>query len=84
MNQSLLNIGTLLNNPHFRYPLLAVIAIQIAQIWLPQFKDQFGATQKIIMFYVMAAAANTTPMQSVKTQTDHPPQPPPDAAKPTP
>ena len=74
MNQSLLNIGTLLGNPHFRYPLLAVIGIQISQIWLPQFKDQLNATQKLILFYVCAAAANTTSTQSVKTQVENPPQ----------
>jgi len=74
MNQSLLNIGTLIGNPHFRYPLLLVIAIQIAEIWLPQYKDQLNATQKLILFYVCAAAANTTSTQSVKTQVDNPPQ----------
>ena len=74
MNQSLLNIGTLLGNPHFRYPLILVIAIQLAQIWLPQFKDQLNASQKLIMFYVIAAAANTTSTQSAKTQSDYPPQ----------
>lgn len=74
MNQSLLNLGTLLSNPHFRYPLIGVLAIQIAEIWLPNYKDQLNATQKLIMFYVMAAAANTTSTQSVKTQTDYPPQ----------
>ena len=74
MNQSLLNIGTLLSNPHFRYPLIGVIAIQIAQIWLPQYKDQLNATQKLILFYVCAAAANTTSTQSAKTQADYPPQ----------
>jgi hypothetical protein len=79
MNQSLLNIGTLIGNPHFRYPLLLVIAIQIAEIWLPQYKDQLGATQKLILFYVCAAAANTTSTQSVKTQVDNPPQPAPTA-----
>jgi hypothetical protein len=73
MNQSLINIGTLLNNPHFRYPLLVVIGIQLAEIWFPQFKDQLSASQKLIMFYVIAAAANTTPSQSAKTQMDNPP-----------
>ena len=79
MNQSLINIGTLLSNPHFRYPLLVVIGIQLAQIWLPQYKDQLSASQKLIMFYVIAAAANTTSTQSVKTQVDNPPQPLPTA-----
>ena len=68
MNQSLINIGTLLSNPHFRYPLLAVIGIQIAQIWLPQYKDQLSATQKIIMFYVIAAAANSAPSTALPPQ----------------
>jgi hypothetical protein len=77
MNQAALNLGTLLNNPHFRYPLIAVLAVQIAEIWLPQFKDQLNATQKLIMFYVMAAAANTTSIQSKQTQLDNPPQKPP-------
>jgi hypothetical protein len=79
MNQSLLNLGTLFGNPHFRYPLLLVIAIQISEIWLPQYKDQLNATQKLILFYVCAAAANTTSTQSVKTQVDNPPQPAPTA-----
>ena len=79
MNQSLINLGTLLGNPHFRYPLLVVIGIQLAQIWLPQYKDQLSASQKLIMFYVIAAAANTTSTQSVKTQVDNPPQPAPTA-----
>ena len=77
MNQSLINIGTLLRNPHFRYPLLVVIGIQLAQIWFPQYKDQLSASQKLIMFYVIAAAANTTSEQSEKTQIEHPQQPPP-------
>jgi hypothetical protein len=81
MNQSLLNIGTLIGNPHFRYPLIAVIAIQIAQIWLPQYKDQLNATQKLIIFYVCAAAANTTSTQSDKTQANYPPQAISDEAK---
>lgn len=83
MNQAALNLGTLLNNPHFRYPLIGVIAIQIAEIWFPGYKDQLNATQKLVMFYVMAAAANTTSIQSKQTQIENPPQKPPSASEKT-
>ena len=63
MNQGLINIGTLLQNPHFRYPAILIIAIEIAKVWLVQYKEQLDATQKIITFYLVAAAANSTPAQ---------------------
>ena len=61
MNPTLNNLGTLLSNPHFRYPAIAVLACEVGKIWLPQFKDQFDATQKPFMLYMMAAAGNATP-----------------------
>ena len=79
MNQGLINIGTLLQNPHFRYPAIVVIGIEIAKVWLPTYKPQLEATQKIVMFYLVAAAANSTPAKgdaqpAVKSQSE-PPKP---------
>lgn len=70
MNPLIANLGVLLNNPHFRYPLIGVLAIQLAEIWLPQYKDQLNASQKLIMFYVMAAAANSMPSQPTQPKPD--------------
>jgi hypothetical protein len=61
MNQSIVNISTLLKNPHLRYPVILVAAIEIAKIWLPAWKEQLNSTQKVIMFYLVAAAANSAP-----------------------
>lgn len=59
MNQSLINVASLLKNPHLRYPVLAVILIQVAKIWFPAFEVQLNGTQKIITYYLIAAAANS-------------------------
>jgi hypothetical protein len=69
MNQSLLNISTLLKNPHLRYPVLIVAGIEIAKIWLPEYREQLNSSQKVIMFYLVAAAANSAPTPTTSTET---------------
>lgn len=61
MNQSVANIATLLRNPHLRYPAMVVVLLEIAKIWLPAYQEEFNSTSKIVMFYLVAAAANSAP-----------------------
>ena len=55
------NLATLWTNPHLRYAALAIGALQVAEIWLPQYQPQLQSTSKIVTFYALAAAANATP-----------------------
>ena len=55
------NLTTLWSNPHLRYAVIGIAALEIAAVWLPTWKEQLAATQKIITFYAVAAAANSTP-----------------------
>jgi len=55
------NISTLWNNPHLRYSVVALLVIEIAAIWLPQYKSQLDSTKTAILMYALAAAANSTP-----------------------
>jgi hypothetical protein len=59
--QPMNNVSTLWANPHLRYALIGVAALQIAEVWIPAYKSQIDATRGIIMFYAIAAAANSTP-----------------------
>ncbi len=73
MNHFLLNVGSLLKNPHLRYPTLAVVVIEIAKVWLPTYETQLNSTQKIIMVYLVAVAANSTPTQVDNSPLTKPP-----------
>ena len=55
------NLSILWNNPHLRYAVILMALTEIAAIWLPAYKDQLSATQKIVSFYALAAAANSAP-----------------------
>ena len=55
------NLSTLWGNPHLRYAACALAGIEIAAIWLPQFKTQLDATKSVVLMYALAAAANSTP-----------------------
>jgi hypothetical protein len=57
------NIQTLWSNPHLRYCVIAMAAIEIAAIWLPSFKVQLDETKSVIILYALAVAANSTPNQ---------------------
>ena len=59
MNRSLINLATLLKDPHLAVPCSIVIALEIAKIWLPEYMERLNATQKVIMFYMVAVAANS-------------------------
>jgi hypothetical protein len=58
MNQALLNLSSLFKNPHLRYPLAGIVALEVAKIWLPNFSQNLDATEKIITYYLIAAASN--------------------------
>ena len=55
------NITTLWTNPHLRWCVILIAGIELAKIWLPQFKPQLDGSQKIVLFYALAASANSTP-----------------------
>lgn len=55
------NLTTLWSNPHLRYAVIVIAALEIAGVWLPAWREQLSATQKIVTFYAVAAAANSTP-----------------------
>ena len=63
------NIAALLKNPHMLYAVLAMAALQIAQIWFPQYAHQIEETRKVVLYYALAVAANTAPQpQPAKEQ----------------
>jgi len=64
------NLGTLLSNPHLRYSIIAIGGLQIAAIWFPAYKVQIDATQKIVQFYALAAAANSAPISPTVNNND--------------
>jgi len=55
------NITTILSNPHLRWCAIIFAGIEIVALWLPEYKLQLEGTQKILMFYAIAVAANSTP-----------------------
>jgi uncharacterized membrane protein YccC len=55
------NITTLWSNPHLRYSVAALLAIEIAAIWLPAYKQQLDSTKSVVLMYALAAAANSSP-----------------------
>jgi hypothetical protein len=54
------NITTIWSNPHLRYAVVALAALEVAGIWFPAFKAQLDSTSKIVQFYAIAAAANSS------------------------
>jgi len=55
------NLQTLWSNPHLRYPLIAAGLLKIAVVWFPAYKEQLEETVQLIMYYTIAAAANSAP-----------------------
>jgi hypothetical protein len=55
------NISTLWSNPHLRFCAVLLLVIEIAAIWLPQFKSQLDATKSVVLLYALAASANSAP-----------------------
>ena len=55
------NLSVLWSNPHLRYAAIGIAGLEIAAVWLPMWKAQIDATQKIVTFYAVLAAANSTP-----------------------
>lgn len=55
------NIQTIWKNPHLRYSVFVLAALEVAAIWFPTHKPQLDETSKIVQFYAIAAAANSTP-----------------------
>ena len=55
------NITTLWSNPHLRYATIILAAIEVAAIWLPNYKPQLDSTKSVVLMYALAAAANSAP-----------------------
>lgn len=55
------NLATLWSNPHLRYAAGLIVALEIAAIWFPAYREQIGLTEKVITFYALAASANSAP-----------------------
>lgn len=64
------NITTILSNPHLRWCAILFAVIEIAALWVPQYKSQLDGTQKILMFYAVAVAANSSPSNTKDNNTD--------------
>ena len=60
------NLSTLWSNPHLRYAACGLALIEIAAIWLPQYKAQLDSTKSVVLMYALAAAANSSPTPPTK------------------
>jgi len=55
------NIAALLKNQHMLWCVVLLAALQIAEIWAPDYKAQLEGTRRIVLLYALAVAANTAP-----------------------
>jgi hypothetical protein len=55
------NLAGALRNLHISIPLALSILLELAPIWIPSIKGQCQETQKVLMLYGIAAAANSGP-----------------------
>ena len=59
MNQ---NLTTILQNPHLRWAAIGIVALELAEIFVsPDLAVKLEKATKIITFYAILAAANSTP-----------------------
>ena len=56
-------IATLLQNKHMNVVVCALAALQVADLWFPQFQVQLDGTRKIVLMYALLVATNATPPQ---------------------
>ena len=56
------NLSTLFQNPHLRWTAIGIVALEIAQIFVaPDLATKLEKATKILTFYAILAAANSTP-----------------------
>ena len=55
------NIAQLLKNPHMLAVVVALCALQIAEVWFPEYKVQLDQTRKLLMTYALLVAASMPP-----------------------
>jgi hypothetical protein len=60
------NLSTLWSNPHLRFVAVVLLLIEIAALWLPQYKTQLDSTKSLVLMYALAAAANSSPTPPTK------------------
>lgn len=61
MNQFAANIRHAARNKHISIPVLISAALEIIPIWYPPVKTPCMETQKVLLLYGIAAAANSAP-----------------------
>jgi hypothetical protein len=61
MNQTIINLTSLLSNPHLRYPVLGVFALEAAKTWVPQYSNALDVTEKLLAVYLIGVAASNGP-----------------------
>lgn len=60
MNKLLTNLSAA-GNKHVMFPVYLAAALEVASVWLPQYKAQINDTQRILILYGIASAANSAP-----------------------
>lgn len=62
-----INIAVLWNNKHLRFAFFLMVVLEIGAEWFsasPTIAAHIQATEKIVMFYALAAAASSGPTQN--------------------
>lgn len=55
------NIASAAQNRHVSIPVLLAFGCEAGKIWLPNYRNQFDATQKLLFGYAAIAAGNSAP-----------------------